>query len=107
MAAIFELKTGDTKAALEYELSDYAAGSSLLDGATVLFSLKGADGIVLDEAPGVIRDADGVVAYEWAEGDTDTAGFYDFEFAIVFPDGKRLTYPSGDNYEFVHIGQSI
>lgn len=91
---IFEMKAGDRKYALKYQLSDFEAGSALLSGASVRFKMMNSAGAnVIDEA-GVILDEDGIVAYEWASGDTDQAGRYKAEFLITFSDGLPQRYPS-------------
>jgi len=90
----FQMKPGDRKYALQYKLSDYAEGGGLLTGASVQFQMMDMNGATVVDAAGVVLDADGIVAYEWAEGDSDTPGTYRAEFKITFSDSLVQHYPS-------------
>lgn len=95
MTDAFTMKPGDRKFAIKYQLSDYAAGSDLLDGATVRFQMMSAAGVTVIDAAGVVLDVDGIVAYEFADGDTDDLlGIYRAEFKITWGDGLVQHYPS-------------
>lgn len=48
----------------------------------------------------------GNVIYEWQPGDTDTAGWYDYEWRVTFSDGEVATFPS-QNYLLMHIEESL
>lgn len=102
----FQLKPGDRKYAIKYQLSDYASGSGLLTGASVKFQMMNAAGTTVIDAAGVILDADGIVAYEWQDGDTDTEGLYRAEFKVTFSDGLVQHYPSS-GFILVQIGQDV
>lgn len=92
--ATFQLKPGDRKYAIKYQLSDYSSGSGLLTGGSVKFQMMDASGTTVIDAAGTILDDDGIVAYEWGAGDTDTEGTYRAEFKVTFSDGLSQTYPS-------------
>ncbi len=101
MTQVFEMKPGDRKYALKYLLSDYKAGSDLLQGATITFQMKDSQDTVVINNPGIVAPdvgsmlgVDGAVAYEWGVGETDTVGEYQGEFKIVFSDGLQAHYPS-------------
>src|SRR5260370_1247076 len=55
-------------------------------------------GIKVSSSTVTISDAlQGLVQYDWQEGDTDTSGLYNFEFEVTLVSGKRITFP---NYGF-------
>lgn len=66
-----------------------------LTGASATFSLWTTSRYaVLSNRPAVISDpTNGVVEYEWIDGETDTAGDYRGLFEIVLASGKKLTVP--------------
>ncbi len=68
-----------------------------LTDVTVRFAMRplGSTTVTVD-APAVVDDAGtGAVRYEWAEGDTDTAGSALGEWRLAYPDGRTLTVPYG------------
>ncbi len=67
-----------------------------ITGATVLFYMEDDCGKkVIDGAAGAVHDADlAIVRYDWATGDTDTAGSYIGYFHITLTSGKILIEPS-------------
>ncbi|WP_133260373.1 hypothetical protein [Rhodovulum sp. BSW8] len=96
-ATTFTIKRGDTSPGLEYQLPSYAAGSGLLTGASVRFLMRpywDASAPLVIDAPATVQDADGIVRYAWAEGDTDTAGTYAAEVEITYADGAVETAPA-------------
>lgn len=109
----FFLKRGDTLPYLVATLSD-DSGPVDLTGATVKFVLRqsrtrcatGEPALLLKKDAVVADPASGVVRYEWASGDTDTAGQFDGEFEVTFPSGGRWTFPSS-GYIPVNIGVDL
>ena len=99
--ADFNIKQGDTRPALLAQL--YEDSSEVdLTGATVKFHM----GTSID-APATIREAaTGKVKYQWAAGDTDTGGLFDFEFEVTFPDGRIETFPN-DKHNTVLIYEAL
>lgn len=67
-----------------------------MTGATVLFYMESDCGAkVIDGIAGVVHDADlAIIRYDWATGDTDTAGTYTGYFKITLTSGKILIEPS-------------
>ena len=104
--ATFKLKPGDRKYALKYQLSDYASGSGLLTGASARFQMMDMSGTTVIDAAAEILDEDGIVAYKWADGDTDTEGLYRAEFKITFSDGLTQHYPS-EGFIIVQVSQHV
>ena len=88
------MKPGDRKRAIKVTTSDYELGGAKFAGASVLFRMMDADGTVVISAAGSVLDADGVLGYAFAAGETDTAGTYRAEFVVTFTDGLEDTYPS-------------
>ena len=94
----FKIKRNDRLPAYEVLLD---TGSSLV-GATVLFFMTKRGGTtpkVNGGACTIVDAATGRVRYEWAVGDTDTAGTYDAEFEITYANGKKQTLPDEDYLE--------
>lgn len=106
MTDIFTIKQNDTSPALRYTLDPPVD----LTGATAVFSLRARVGgaTKLDKAPAAIvaPATDGVVQYDWAPGDTDTAGPFQGEFQVTYADSSVETYPN-DSYLNIKITGEI
>ena len=106
----FKIKRGDRLPALTATLKD-AAGPVDLQGSTVKFFMRGVyssalevDGVATIVQVGNGSDGSkGKVRYDWALADTDTVGDYFAEFEVTFSDGKKLTFPNGDDYLEVSV----
>lgn len=84
-----------------------AASTTLLRGATVV-DLTSAVGVTfrmradgqpqnapkVEAAATVVDAAAGQVAYEWADGDTDTPGLYYAEWTVDWGSGVEETFPT-------------
>jgi hypothetical protein len=100
----FQIRAGDRLPAISATITDgkpvpgYPLGTPVvLTGAVVRFVMRGlGDTSAALDAPAVVADAaGGKVRYDWAVGDTATAGVYFAEWQITFADGRRLTVPNG------------
>jgi hypothetical protein len=101
-SSAFVIKRGDTLPAIESTLYESVDGVesvvSLAGASAVYFRLReaGANGeFVFSKEGSIIAPAsDGVVAYDWEEGDTETPGKYVAEWEVHFGPGKIRTFPS-------------
>lgn len=88
---VMELKQGrdpDTGEPLPFDLTD-------CDTITfVMATAIGADPKVREAASVVGDPIDGVVQYDWVDGDTDTAGEYLAEVEVILPSEKPITFPN-------------
>jgi len=55
----------------------------------------------------VIDAATGEIKYEWSEADTDESGMWQAEWEITYGDGTTETYPNGERYIAVEIGDDV
>lgn len=98
--SVFSIKAGDTLPVIQATLLDARKRPIPLTGATVEFQMKplieGSDG-ALAAAADVVDVTDGIVKYEWEDGDTDVDGPYAAQFVITFGDGRVETVPN-DSY---------
>jgi len=95
MADAITIKQHDLYPPLQFTLSD-ANGPVDLSTAESITLLMKSGGTVVDGT--CTADADqvtnkGVATYTWVSGDTDTAGTYDVEFEVAWPDGIE-TFPN-------------
>jgi len=98
----FYIKQNDTQPAFQATLKDGAGDPINLVGATVRFQMRefGADVLKIDADAAIISALNGIVRYEWAVGDADTAGFFEAEFVVTYSDNTVETFP---NNEFITI----
>lgn len=92
----FSVKQGDTAPLLIVGLEHDSDTAIDLTGATVEFHMRNRDtGVVkVDAAANVESVEDVEVRYDWAVGDTDTPGWYEFEFEVTYADGRQETFPN-------------
>lgn len=95
----FSVKQGDTAPLLYVGLEHDSDTPIDLTGATVEFHMKNRDtGVVKVDAAGAVDSVeDVVVRYDWAVGDTDTVGWFEFEFEVTYADGRQETFPNTGN----------
>ena len=120
--ADFHIKQGNTSPALEAQLLDNnddpvdltVPDDWTVDQATVKFQMQmvGDDTPTVDAAATVLDAPNGIVAYEWADGDTDTTGSYQAEFDVDY-DGRTgdlfdadETFPNND-YLLVRVEEDL
>jgi|TARA_R110000796_G_scaffold59408_5_gene137089 hypothetical protein len=97
MAASFYIKQNDTAPSIEVALKDSNGRvKSMANASLVKFHMKLDDGIVaIDGGTGTIVNATkGIVAYEWASGDTSNTGIHSAEFQIEYNNGQIETFPN-------------
>ena len=101
MADEFEIKRHDRRPFFVVVLTDEDGTVDLTTAATAYFNMGTSTAGVLG-GPKITRGtanisnpATGEVTYQWGTADTDTAGSYLAEVAIVWNDSKQETYPGG------------
>ena len=95
--ADYVIKAHDQLPSIQASLTT-AAGAVDLTGATaVAFIMQpAAGGAAKVNAPGVIVSpaTSGTVRYDWAVGDTNTAGDYQAEWQVTWSDGRHQSFPT-------------
>lgn len=106
MTVDFYIKQGDTRPPFEVTLLDANRDPVDLTTATVQFRMSTRAGAVpvIDEAATVVDAPNGVVAYQWGAGDTDTPGTYLAEFVVTT--ASQETFPNS-RYLVVQVIQSL
>ena len=101
MAQNFRLQVDATYPSVKLKLEERDSNGDWIavpgiTGATVLFYMEDDCGAKkIDGEAGVVHDADlAIVRYDWATGDTDTAGTYTGYFHITLTSSKILIEPS-------------
>lgn len=108
----FSMKRNDLLPALAATLKNPDGTPADLTSATaVVFNMVGESlgaAVIINRAAVVIVDASaGLVRYDWAAGDTTSAGDYRAEFEVTYsPGAKPMTYP-GRGYISVHIDSDL
>ena len=94
--ANFFIRSRDREPYLRGELRDAAGAVINLTGATVRFVMVDAsNGSEAVNALATLVDAaNGVVEYQWADGDTNTNGLYLARWVIALANGHALTVPN-------------
>ena len=106
--ADFTIKQNDTRRAIQTTLKyqDSAVDLSAA-GTSVKFLMKNIKGnLKVDAAATKVDASNGVVKYEWSEGDTDTAGSFRGEFEVTWDNGEIETFPS-DSYIDIFIKNDL
>ena len=98
----FEIKRGDTRPLFVVALKDdfgevSEAVVDLTTATNAFFNMRLEGGAVkVSRGTAAITDAaNGEVTYSWGTADTDTAGAYQAEVEIAWPDSKVETFPGG------------
>jgi len=96
----FHLKRNDLSPALKYQCQDEDNSPvDITQNNEVRFIMESLQGniIVEDDTSGsvtVVDSSEGIVKYEWQEGDTEKAGIFKAEWEVEYSDGKPETFPN-------------
>lgn len=97
------LKRGDTRTAIQAILLEPAGTPVDLTNASVRFHMVDHRGVLrISKTIDIIDAVRGMVRVVFEPGETAAAGLYRAEFAVIFPDGRKETYPN-HGYVTVHI----
>lgn len=92
------IKEGDTKDVFKLGLS-YSNGSKPdLTGAIVNIFIANEEGVVVTKPMTIVGD--GIVSFELTDDDITGTGSLDAEMIIIYPDGKRETFPDTNYISF-------
>jgi hypothetical protein len=99
----FIIKQNDTSPALLARLVKPDRTAADVSGAAVLFHLRNKRNrnTVLIAPAAVVDGPTGVVRYDWAVGDTQTAGDYEGEFQVTYVDTTVETFPNEGYMEII------
>ena len=102
MNKTFYLKVGDNYPYYEYQVIDASLAPVDISGATILATMKTADGITTKFAARsagntIVDGPNGRAEYQWQTNDTSVAGQYQIYFKIALPSGKTFTVPVDPN----------
>lgn len=109
----FIIKRNDTLPNLQIKIKTRNCMNAL-----VPFNLSGITGCtfsMMDDCGNLIiasntalisSESEGIIQYNWQEGDTMNSGKYQGEFELYFPDGKKLSVPNIGGIE-IFIDQDI
>lgn len=113
MIGPFKIKRGDQLPSLAYicTLSD----GSIVDLTTaesVKFAMRlgasKAGAAVVDAQAAFVDRLAGSVRYDWGAADlAGKVGFFNGEFQVKFPTGKPMTFPGGEEYIGIVVGEDV
>lgn len=106
--ADFVVKCHDLLPAFRVPILADGAALDLTLAVSADFIMKSATGTVTVNKPAVIEvpKTSGIVRYDWATPDTDTAGTYTAEVEIHWPSSKPQTAPT-DSYWTIEIPSDL
>lgn len=105
----FIIKRGDLQPNLPFQIlkPDKTTPQPLTDASTISLVLRHKGGAFIFKKLCVIDNvASGLGHYDWASGDTDEAGDYEYEFEIIWNTGDPQTVPV-DSYFALTIVSDI
>lgn len=102
------MKKGDLLPEIAAQLIGPDGTHLVLDGATVKFTLRTPNGVVVinQRTATVVQATQGRVKYTWQPGDTDVIGTHDAEWIVVYPGGKEMTVPNS-GYDKIEINARL
>ena len=82
----FKIKENDTTPSLRASLLNGSGDPVDLLGTTVRFYMRlmGSNSTTIDASASVISEANGIVQYDWVDGDTADVGSYQAEFEVTY-----------------------
>lgn len=105
MSAVFYIKRGDRGPSFAATLRD-AAGVAIDLTTAAAVKLLVATPTPLDVAVTIVTPTEGTIRYDWAEGDTDTAGVFNAELEIDWGGGLKQTIPNR-GYIKIYIDEDL
>lgn len=102
----FSIKQNDTRPSIKAQLlGEYNEKRDLttVTVESVTFHMKRVKTgeVVVDAAATVVNEENGIVAYEWSDGDTADVGRYKAEFQLEYENSGTETFPNNDDIDIV------
>jgi BppU N-terminal domain len=98
MPSTWNIKRNDTAGKIRTTLTDADGTPADISTGTVQFHMRqrGKRTLKVDAEATVIDGTAGIVEYSWTAQDTDTAGIFDIEWEVTYPDGdnSEQTFPN-------------
>lgn len=104
------VKQNDTRPAITYQALQGNGSPISLSGATIVFSMRNSQNqtIKVNRAGATIVNASlGTMMWTPASGNYDTIATYEGEFEVTFSDGGIQTFPPGQRYIYIQVGDDV
>ncbi|KAB2335092.1 hypothetical protein [Bacillus mesophilum] len=95
------LKQGDTKTEFKFKLLDFNDNPLSLEGLDVKVIIANQIGKILEKAPVLDTDEEGVIYFNFDDSDVTGYGDMRLEIHVVDSEGDKLIIPSSGYYKFV------
>jgi hypothetical protein len=105
---LFWIKRGDTRPSIQATITDASGNPQNLNAATsITFKMVDLDGnVILNKAAAFVDKPNGLIAYNWAVGDTNQSGDFLTEWMITWADATTQKFPSS-GYNRVTIASDV